>query len=252
MDSEKDMTMLKHLEELRRVLIVSIIATFIMSVACWVIHERILGILLEPVTGTGNKLIYIGVTEAFMTKVKVCIFLGFLSALPVILWQFWGFIMPALHKVEKIYFTVIVIVSYIFFIGGVLFGFFIVLKVVVEFLLKFGGPELIPMLTIGRYVSFTIMFLLPFGLIFELPLAVFLLAVLNVLTYEFMVRRRKMVILFIVVISAALVPSPDIISPLLMAAPMYLLFEASVSIVKIVEWLKKRRARKLAGNVSGI
>ncbi|MEW6423911.1 MAG: twin-arginine translocase subunit TatC [Bacillota bacterium] len=244
-DKDKEMTVLEHLEELRRVLIISIIATFLMAAASWAFNERVLDVILAPVTGTGNKIVYIGVTEALLTKIKICIFLGFLAALPVILWQFWGFILPALRKIEKIYFTIFVVVSYLFFMAGISFGFFFVFKFAVGFLLAFGGEALTPMLTIDRYVSFAIMFLLPFGLVFELPLAVFLLAQMNLITYEFMVRRRKMVILFLVVIAAALVPSPDIITPLLMAAPMYLLYEAGAGVVKVVEWLKKRKAAKM-------
>jgi len=238
------MTMMEHLEELRRVLLISIIATVIMAIACWVVNDRILKILLEPVLSTGNKVIYIGVIEALMTKIKVSFFLGFLTALPVILWQFWRFVIPALRKMERIYFTIFVIVSYVFFIGGVLFGYFAVFRLGVKFLLQFGGTELIPMLTIGKYISFTIMFLLPFGIIFELPLATYFLAKLDLLSYKFMAKNRKMAAFLSVVLGAVLVPSPDVLTPLMMAAPMFILYEFSASIVRFVEWGKRRRARK--------
>lgn len=243
-DKNKEMTMIDHLVELRRVLITSIMATFIMAIACWVINDRVLQILLEPVTSTGNEVVYIGVVEALMTKIKVSFFLGFLTALPVILWLFWRFIIPALRKMEKIYFTIFVSISYIFFICGVLFGFYAVFRVAVKYLLHFGGTELIPMLTIGKYISFTIMFLLPFGIIFELPLAVYFLAKLDLLSYQFLVRKRKMAIVISVVTGAVLIPSPDILTPLMMAAPMYLMYELSVNIVRFVEWGKRRKARK--------
>jgi len=243
---DQDQTMMEHLEELRRVLIISLVATVIMAGVCWFFSDRILEIILQPVLATGNKMHYIGIMEALMTKIKLSFFLGFLAALPVILWQFWSFIMPALRKVERVYFTLFVVVSYVFFIGGILFSFYTVFSMGVKFLLHFGGEELLPMLTIGNYVSFAMMFILPFGIIFELPLAVFILAQLGVINYEWMVKKRKMAILISVVAGAVLVPSPDIITPLMMAAPMYLLFELSVSIVKIVDWLKKRRAKKKA------
>jgi len=243
---DQDQTMMEHLEELRRVLIISLVATVIMAGVCWFFSDRILEIILQPVLATGNKMHYIGIMEALMTKIKLSFFLGFLAALPVILWQFWSFIMPALRKVERVYFTLFVVVSYVFFIGGILFSFYTVFSMGVKFLLHFGGEELLPMLTIGNYVSFAMMFILPFGIIFELPLAVFILAQLGVINYEWMVKKRKMAILISVVAGAVLVPSPDIITPLMMAAPMYLLFELSVSIVKITDWLKKRRAKKKA------
>lgn len=242
----EDMTMIEHLEELRRVLIISIIATLIMAIACWAFNQQILQILLEPVTGTGHKIVYIGVMEALMTRIKVSFFLGFLTALPVTLWQFWKFIMPALRKLERVYFTIFVIISYLLFIAGVLFGFFGVFWLGVKFLMRFGGSELTPMLTISNYISFTIMFLLPFGIIFEMPLAVYFLSKLGVLTYHAMVKKRKMAILLSVVLSAVLIPSPDIITPLLLATPIYLLYEISATIVYFVEWSKRRKAKKEA------
>ncbi|MEG6522635.1 twin-arginine translocase subunit TatC [Desulfotomaculum sp. 1211_IL3151] len=243
---EKDQTMIEHMEELRRVLIISLVATVIMAGVCWFFSDRILEIVLQPVLATGNKMHYIGILEALMTKIKLSFFLGFLAALPVILWQFWAFIMPALLKTEKIYFTIFVIVSYIFFIAGILFSFYTVFSIGVKYLLHFGGEELLPMLTIGNYVSFAMMFILPFGVVFELPLAAFILAQLGIIDYQWMVKKRKMAILFSVVAGAVLVPSPDIITPLMMAAPIYLLFELSASIIKLVEWLKKRKAKKKA------
>lgn len=243
----KEMAMIEHLEELRWVLIISIAATFIMAIACWVINDQVLQILLEPVFTSGNEVVYISILEALMTKIKVSFFLGFLTALPVILWQFWRFIIPALRKMEKIYFTIFVIISYIFFVSGVLFGFYAVFRVAVKYLLHFGGAELIPMLTIGNYISFTITFLLPFGFIFELPLGVYFLAKLDLLSCKSLVRKRKMALLLSVVTGAVLVPSPDIITPLMMAAPMYFLYELSVGIVRFVEWGKRRKAGKQKG-----
>ncbi|WP_031517946.1 twin-arginine translocase subunit TatC [Desulfofalx alkaliphila] len=240
------MTVVEHLEELRRVIIISFVATFIMAVVCLVFADRVLEILLDPVTRTGNQMVYIGLTEALITKILISIFLGFLAALPVILWQFWGFIIPALHKIERIYFTIFIALSYILFIAGIGFGFFGVYGLGVKFLLGFGGEELLPMITIGKYVSFTLMFLMPFGLVFELPLAAFFLSKLGFLTYKFMIKSRKYAILISVIISAAIVPTPDMLTPLLMATPMYLLYEFSAQIVRFVEWQRRRKAKKEA------
>lgn len=243
---EQDQTMIEHLEELRRVLIISLVATVIMAGVCWFFSDRILQIILQPVLATGNKMHYIGILEALMTKIKLSFFLGFLTALPIILWQFWSFIMPALRKAERVYFTIFVVISYLFFISGILFSFYTVFSIGVKYLLHFGGEELLPMLTIGNYVSFTMMFTLPFGIVFELPLAAFILAQLGIINYQWMIKKRKMAILISVVTGAVLVPTPDIITPLMLAAPMYLLFELSASIIKLVEWLKKRKAKKKA------
>jgi len=236
-----EMTVVQHLEELRRLLIISIISTFIMAAVSWVFTDEILKVLLEPVTSTGNKIVFIGVTEAVMTKIKLAFFTGFLASLPVTLWQFWGFIIPALRKLERIYFTLFVLISFILFAGGVAFGFLVVFRLCVAFLLRHGGSQLIPMLTVGKYISFTLNFLLPFGLIFEMPLASFFLAKLGILSYRTMVKLRKAAIVVSVVIASAVVTSPDIFTVLLFAAPMYLLYEFSATIVRFVEWADYRK-----------
>ncbi|MCL6638124.1 MAG: twin-arginine translocase subunit TatC [Firmicutes bacterium] len=252
MGNDREMTMLQHLEELRRVMIISVAATLVMALGCWFVSDTILPYLLKPVTDTGSKMVYIGVTEALFTKIKLSLFLGFLAALPVILWQFWGFIIPALHKKEKIYFTVFVLTSYLLFAAGLAFGFFLVFHLGVRYLIQFGGPELTPMLTIGKYISFAITFLLPFGLVFEIPLASLCLAGLGVLSYRRMARGRKTAVVIAVVIACALIPSPDIVTVLLMAAPMYFLYEISACLVRFVEWRRSgRSALKAMRNFAG-
>lgn len=241
MQKEAEMSVVQHLEELRRMLIICIASTCIAALAGWFFTDQVIRILLEPVTGAGHQVVYIGVTEAVMTKIKLAFFLGFLISLPVTLWQFWGFIIPALRKIERIYFTLFILVSFILFIGGVAFGFMVVFRLCVTFLLKYGGSELIPMLTIGKYVSFTLNFLLPFGLVFEMPLASFFLARMGLLTYRAMVKGRKIAIVASVVIASALVSSPEIFSVLLFATPIYLLYELSATIVRLVEWAAYRK-----------
>lgn len=244
------MSVVDHLEELRRVLIISFIATFVMAVVCLIFADRVLAVLIDPVTRTGHEMVYIGVTEALMTKILISVFLGFLAALPIILWQFWSFIIPALLKVERIYFTLFIVISYLMFLAGIAFGFFGVYGLGIKFLLGFGGPDLLPMITIGKYVSFTLMFLMPFGLVFELPLAAFFLGKLGFISYSFMVKNRKYAILISVVISAAIVPTPDMLTPLLMATPMYVLYEFSAQIVRIIEWQKRRKEKKEAARLA--
>lgn len=235
------MSVVQHLEELRRLLIISIISTVVMAGVSWVFTDQILQILLQPVTSTGKDIVFIGVTEAVMTKIKLAFFTGFLASLPITLWQFWGFIIPALRKLERVYFTVFVFISCLLFIGGVAFGFLVVFRLCIQFLLQYGGSQLIPMLSVGKYISFTLNFLLPFGLIFEMPLASFFLAKLGIISYRTMVKMRKMAIVVSVVIASAVVASPDIFTVLLFAAPMYLLYELSATIVRVVEWMNYRK-----------
>ena len=162
-----EMPIMQHMEELRRVLIVSAVATLILAVAAYFFSDWILAALMEPLTNIGQKVFFTGVTEAIFVKLKISFFAGFLAALPIILWQIWSFVIPALKKNERVAFTLFVMISFLCFIGGVAFGFFGVYRYGVTFLLQFAGPTLFPMLTIDKYISFTISFLLPFGIVFE-------------------------------------------------------------------------------------
>lgn len=243
-----EMPMLEHLEELRRVLIISIVSTTILAVVAYFFCDRFLAILLEPLTRVGQKVYFTGVTEAIFVKIKLSFFIGFLASLPVILWQVWSFIIPALKKNERVYFTLFVFISFISFIGGVAFGFLGVYRLGITFLLQFAGPELAPMLTIDKYISFTLGFLLPFGIIFEFPLISYFLAKLELITYRFLAKNRRYAILVIVILAAVITPTPDIITCLIVSGPMYLLFEFSAIIVRLVERgiARKKQRQQLA------
>ncbi|MDF9407335.1 MAG: Sec-independent protein translocase protein TatC [Pelotomaculum sp. PtaB.Bin013] len=243
-----EMPMLEHLEELRRVLIISIISTTVLAVVAYFFCDRFLSVLLEPLTNVGQKVYFTGVTEAIFVKIKMSFFIGFLASLPVILWQVWSFIIPALKKNERVYFTLFVLISFISFVAGVAFGFWGVYRLGVTFLLQFAGPEMAPMLTIDKYISFTIGFLLPFGVIFEFPLISYFLAKMELIKYRFLAKNRRYAILAIVILAAVITPTPDIITCLIVSGPMYLLFELSAIIVRLVERgiARKKQRQQLA------
>ncbi len=237
----EEMSIIEHLEELRKVLIVSVVSTTVFAVVAYFFSDQILAVLLEPLEATGNKIYFTGITEALFVKIKLSFFTGFIVALPVILWQIWSFIIPALKKNERILFTLFVVISFICFVSGVVFAFFGVYRMGVMFLLRFAGPELTPMLTIDKYITFTMTFLLPFGIVFEFPLVSFFLAKLELITYRFLAKSRRYAILAIVTLAAILTPTPDVITCLIVSGPMYLIYELSIWIVRIVE---RRIARK--------
>lgn len=247
-----EMPVMEHLEELRRVIIVSLVATTILAVGTYFFSDRILAFLLDPVTKLGHQVIFTGVTEAFFVKIKVSFFAGFLAALPVILWQIWSFILPALRKKERVYFTLSVVISFLFFWCGVIFGFFGVYRYGITFLLRFAGPELFPMLTIDKYISFTISFLLPFGIVFEMPLVTFFLAKLELISYKFLAKNRRYAFVAIVVVAAVITPTPDMITCLLVSGPLYCLYEISIWVVRIVEkGIAKRKQAEEMDELTG-
>lgn len=128
-----------------------------------------------------------------------------------------------------------VLISFVSFLGGIAFGFFGVYSMSVMFLLQFAGSTLTPLLTVDKYISFTISFLLPFGIVFEFPLISFFLAKMELVTHAFFARNRRYAMLAVVALAAMITPTPDVVTCLIVSCPIYLLFELSVLVVRIVE-----------------
>ena len=238
-----EMPILDHLDELRRLLIISLVSTLILAIAAWFFVDQVLAFVLEPLKNAGQHINYTGITEPIIVKVKLSLFVGFIAALPIILWQVWSFVIPALKKNERVYFTLFVLISSFNFILGVCFCFVSVFRYGIIFLLGFAGPELNPLLTIDKFISFTIGIVLPFGFVFELPLIAFILAKLGLLSYRFIAGNRRYAV-FVIVCVAAVITPPDIFTCLMVTGPVYLLYELSALIVRLVERGNKRRMEK--------
>lgn len=226
--NDGSMSIIAHLTELRKRLIRSLIAIGIGSCIAYYFIEDIMHLL----TGPAGKLYYMQPAEAFFTYIKVAIFVGFLIALPIVLYQIWRFVLPALIGMERYLISVIVPVSLILFIAGIAFSFFLVLPAAVKFLVGFSTQELQPMFSIRQYFDFVIAFLLPFGFIFELPLAIVLLAKVGIVSSKFLAKQQRLVIFLTFVIGAVISPTPDIFSQCMIAIPMILLYEISYVIVR--------------------
>ena len=226
--NDGSMSIIAHLTELRKRLIRSLIAIGIGSCIAYYFIEDIMHLL----TGPAGKLYYMQPAEAFFTYIKVAIFVGFLIALPIVLYQIWRFVLPALIGMERYLLSVIVPVSLILFLAGIAFSFFLVLPAAVKFLVGFSTQELQPMFSIKQYFDFVIAFLLPFGFIFELPLAIVLLAKVGIVSSKFLAKQQRIVIFLTFVIGAVISPTPDIFSQCMIAIPMILLYEISYVIVR--------------------
>lgn len=225
---DEPMSILQHLEALRRALIVSIVAIIPGAAIGWFIRQEILAVLIKPVIDMNYKLVYIGATEALTAEITLAVFAGIVLALPVIAYQFWKFILPALHAHEKRYIVIFVPVSLVLFICGLIFGYYTVFTYGVKFLLGFGINGITPMLSLGRYLSFTMWFLLPFGIMFEMPLVVLLLVRMGLISRSFLAAKRKIVFVAAFVIAAVVTPTTDMFSQSVMAVAIYLLYEASI------------------------
>ncbi|MBS3759736.1 MAG: twin-arginine translocase subunit TatC [Desulfobacterales bacterium] len=224
-----------HLEELRDRLIRCFIAIAVGFVIAYLFKERLFEILTHPlirVMGQKGTLIFTGVPEAFFTYLKVSLLVGILLAVPVITYEFWMFVAPGLYKNERRLMLPIVLISSVFFVGGALFGYFIVFPYGFKFLLGFATENLRPLPSMKEYLSFSSKLLLAFGFVFELPLVITFLARLGLVGVPFLKRNRKYALLLFFVGSALLTP-PDVVTQIMMSFPLMILYEISIIGAKV-------------------
>lgn len=236
---EKEMSFLEHLEELRRRILKSLFAVVVGAIAVYFFSDKLVDIVSAPLTEVG--VYFKAPTEAFLVRLKLSIFAGAVVAIPIIFYQVWMFVGPGLLKSEVKIVIPIVLSSTIFFLIGGGFCFFYVIPLAIKFLLGFATENMQPMIMIGDYVSFVGMMVLAFGLVFELPVASFILGRLGVINHKIMGKGRRFAVVGILILGAVLTP-PDVISQLLLAGPLYLLYEISI----IVVWLTARKEEKAA------
>jgi sec-independent protein translocase protein TatC len=237
------MTVIEHLTELRYRLIVSVLAFFVASIVAYFFYPHILKLLTFPLE-EGGKLSGIpgigplsvrGVTSAFLIKIKVSLFAGFVFALPVILFQLWRFITPGLAPKEKRYAFPFVATSLVLFAVGAVVA-YVTLPQALGFLLGFT-KGLKSIVFVDEYIGFVIFMVLAFGITFELPLILVFLAMVGVVSSAWMRKYRRHAIVACFLIGAVATPSQDPYTNTLMAVPLYLMFEGALLVVRFV--LKK-------------
>ena len=226
-----------HLAALRKMLVVSA-ATI--AVAFFLVFyfaaDTLMTMLLSPITARGIEVIYTAMSEALATKMKVSFIASVVVVSPVIFWQIWAFIKPALYPHEKRSVRLLFAVTVFLFLLGVAFCYGAVYMLAVDFFLVSGENLAVPMLSIDKYVSFLFGFVVPFGLAFELPVALYLTTRFGLTSYQTLAPKRKYMILAVAVIAAILTP-PDVVSQIMLSVPILLLFELSLQICR---WVKPR------------
>jgi len=230
MQADEKIPFTSHLEELRNRLIASFIAIGVGAVISFAFKERLFNILVRPlikVMEEGDTLIFTGLPEAFFTYLKVALLAGIILASPVILYEFWMFVAPGLYKKERRLMGPIVLLSSFFFIAGALFGYFIVFPWGFKFFLGFATETIRPLPSMKEYFSFSAKLLLAFGLVFELPLVLTFLARLGIVSVDFLKRNRKYALLLFFIGAAVLTP-PDVVTQVMMAVPLMVLYEISI------------------------
>ncbi len=232
-ENDSTMSILEHLEELRNRLIKIFIAAALGFSVCYWMSKWLFDLLMKPLVDVllleeGGKLIFTGLTEGFFTYLKVGIIAGLFLVSPYIIYQLWAFVAPGLFKKEKKLLIPISIISSIFFVGGAGFGYFVVFPFGFKFLISnFTSEHVMAMPSIKEFLSLATKMLIAFGIIFELPLVIFILSRIGIVNYKMLRKYQKYAILGTFVIGAMLTP-PDVITQAMMAGPLILLYEISI------------------------
>ncbi|MDY6990130.1 MAG: twin-arginine translocase subunit TatC [Thermodesulfobacteriota bacterium] len=230
MSEDEKIPFTAHLEELRKRLIICFSAVGVGFVICYFFSKKLFDVLMHPLLVAmppEEKLIYTGLPEAFFTYLKVAFLAGVLLAVPVILYQIWMFIAPGLYHREKRLVVPIVFLSSVFFLGGALFGYFVVFPFGFKFFMGFASDAIKPLPSMREYLSFSTKLLFAFGIVFELPLFITFLAKLGIVDVPFLKAKRKYAILLFFVFASILTP-PDVVTQILMAGPLIILYEVSI------------------------
>lgn len=234
METEKVMSLMDHLEDFRKRLIICGIAILLATLVSFLYVDQIRFILTRPV----GDLVYLNLMEAMTTNIRLAFIAGFFLSLPVIFYQIWCFVLPGLYRHERRAVFWISVLSLLFFALGVTFSFFVVLPFSVRFLLGFADNQLQPMISFSSYISYSLGLLIGFGLVFEMPVAVLILAKLGIVSGEFLAKNRMYAMIIIFTLAAIFTP-PDVISQLLMGVPMMFLYELSIIMARFVRPRKK-------------
>lgn len=237
MSSDEKQPFLAHLEELRKRLIACAIAVGIGFVISYFFSERLFRLLIMPLRDAmseSDQLIFTNLPEMFLTYLKVAFIAGILVAAPIIFYELWMFVAPGLYRKEKKYVIPFVVSSTILFVGGSLFGYFVVFPFGFKFFLGFANEYVKALPSVKQYFSFSMKLLFAFGIVFELPVVVFFLAKMGLVTPDLLKRNRKYAILLTFVIAALLTP-PDVITQCMMAGPILILYEIGILVARLAQ-----------------
>jgi sec-independent protein translocase protein TatC len=227
-----------HIRELRSRIVVLVVFFILFFIIGLILSNDIIDFLKKPLElvlqNRDNVLYFTSPIEVFAIKIKISLLFAFMMSVPMFLFQFWKFIEPALHKNERKYILPFFLFSNIFFISGLMVSYFIIIPLSLDFLIKLGLEISYPIITLKEYIGLITMIMLSFSFIFETPLILILLNILGVLSVDFLRKKRLMVFIIILIISAVVTP-PDPISQIGLALPLYLLFEMAILISSKIE-----------------
>ncbi len=233
-----------HLEEFRKRLIISLIAVFVAFLICWNWAPKIFEFIARPlkkVLPPGQNLSYTTMTEPFLMYFRVAMYAGIILASPILLWQIWLFVAPALYRRERLYVWPFVVGGVFFFLSGCAFAYYVAFPGVINFLVGNVGKNFNAVITINEYLSTAAKLILGLGACFETPIFIFFLARIGVVTPRWLMKKFKYAILIIFIIAAVITPTPDIATQCVFAFPMIALYLLGVG----VAWIFRRRGESV-------
>ncbi len=239
-DGLSHMSLLDHLEELRWRILKVLIAVVVGSIIAFIFRDWLLDILQSPLpasanalTGkTGKKLVVMGLTEGFTAYLLVSIAAGVVLALPVLLYQIWAFVAPGLYKRERRLAGPFILIGLVLFFAGLALG-FIVLRYPVEWLVSFSNGSFTTLVTADSYFKFVAIFLLVFGLVFELPLVLTFMAMVGIISRELLIKKRSIAHFGMWIASCFITPGADIYSPIILGVTMSCLYELTIIFIRL-------------------
>jgi sec-independent protein translocase protein TatC len=234
----KVMSIWDHLAELRSRLVRSLLAIVVTFAVCLAFAEKIIEVLKKPLVAVlpdgANALHFTGPLDVFMVDMKVAGLCGVVLACPFWIYQFWKFFEPALYPKERRFILPFIVASVAVFCLGVAFCYFAILPLSLHYLISLGMEVGVPMITIKDYVSLLTVLIFGFGIVFETPVIIVLLAVLDLVSLETLTSYRRFVVLAILIVSALLVP-PDPVSLVALATPVYGMYEVAILIIRLIK-----------------
>jgi sec-independent protein translocase protein TatC len=226
---------LSHLKELRDRILICLVAVGIAFVLTYYYKEKIFLILMEPflkVMPSKSSFIFTGITEAFVTYFKISIVSSLFLVLPVILYEFWSFISPGLYEKEKRYVYPFMFWGSLCFLSGIAFCYFVIMPFLYKFFISYSTEFIVPLPDLKSYMNLTLKMLALFGLLFEIPLVVYYLSKAGIVNYKVLASKRKYAVLAIFIVSAIIATS-DAMGLIMVALPLWGLYEISILIVKL-------------------
>ncbi len=238
--NDEPLPLKSHLLELRRRMTYAAISVVVTTSVAFVFHRQILTLLMEPaaqfVDLPFGKPIYTTLTEFISIAFKTSLLVGLFASLPFVLYQIIMFVAPGLNRKERRYLYILMPVSLVVFVLGAAFGYRVLFPPMVRFLLNFGGDVAIPLISIGSYINLMLTLLFWMGIIFEMPVVIFFLAKIGVVSYSFLSKHRRYAVVIAFILGAIITPTFDPVNQSLVAGPIIVLYEVSV-------WLAKLAAR---------